>query len=264
MSRLKFSAAKTFYGIIALAFIAVLPVSLKSQVVVYQYRKVPDNKIADFIFRETTYWSQVAQKAVTAKKMSFWALLEKVGGYDLPNSSNYLFINTFPNIDSAMMAGVWNPAAAFPNVPMEQMETNSFSTVTSEFFLHDENFVTATKSVPAKDYNYVVMVYHNSNYPDSLVALEKQYWAPFIKNAMDHNQTPQKAWGNSIVLAPSGDNIKFNTVSFDLYATLQDALMPKWDPKTVFPTEGLTKIDKLEINRRGIAIYRVVKVVTAN
>ena len=82
---------------------------------------------------------------------------------------------------------------------------------------------------------------------------------------MDNNQTPQLGWGNAKVLAPMGDNIKFTTVSYDLYKTLQDALMPKWDPKTVIPTKGLGMINKLETTgRRGIAIYRIVKVGSAN
>ena len=59
-----------------------------------------------------------------------------------------------------------------------------------------------------------------------------------------------------------GDNIKFTTVSYDIYKTLQDALMPVWDPKTVLPTKGLGMIDKLELTRRGISVYRIVKVVT--
>ena len=69
--------------------------------------------------------------------------------------------------------------------------------------------------------------------------------------------------GNARVLAPQGDNIKFTTVSYDLYKTLQEALMPVWDPKTVLPTKGLNMINKLELNRRGIVIYRIVKVVAA-
>jgi hypothetical protein len=60
-----------------------------------------------------------------------------------------------------------------------------------------------------------------------------------------------------------GDNIKFTTVSYDLYKNLQDALMPVWDPKTVLPTKGLDMINKLELTRRGIAVYRVVKVVAS-
>lgn len=229
----------------------------------YQYRHVPNDKIDEFIKRETTYWSKVVQKAVDNKTMSFWALLEKVGGYDLPNSSNYLFINTYPDIDKA--GSMWNASdiEKTAGVKMSDMDDYSFTTVTSEFFLHDREWAQAAKAVAAKDYNYVEMIYHNTEYPDSLINLEKKYWGPFIKDAMDKGQTPQVAWGNAIVLAPSGDNIKFTTVSYDLYKTLGDALMPAWDPKTVFPADGLGLIGKLELNRRGTAIYRVVKVVSA-
>ena len=66
-------------------------------ITVYQYRNVPDDKIDEFIKRETTYWSKLAEKAVKDKTMTFWAVLEKVGGYDMANSSNFLFINTFLN-----------------------------------------------------------------------------------------------------------------------------------------------------------------------
>src|SRR6185436_11376795 len=106
-------------------------VSLLAQdgaITTYQYRHVPNDKIDEFIKRETTYWTKVAQKAVDNKQMSFWALLEKVGGYDMPNSSNYLFINTFSNIDSSM--GIWGDVEKVAGVPMSQMETNSFTTTT--------------------------------------------------------------------------------------------------------------------------------------
>jgi hypothetical protein len=147
---------------------------------------------------------------------------------------------------------------------MAQIETNSISTTTSQFFLHGENWAQAKDAVPAKDFNYVVMIYHNSNYPDSLIGLEKNYWQPFIQKAMDDKMTPQKAWGNAVVLSPSGDNIKFNTVSYDLFKNLTDALMPAWSPNVVIPAEGLNKIQGIELNRRGSVVYRVVKVVAAN
>jgi hypothetical protein len=254
------------YCIIALFLVFGFQTKLHAQnrsVTSYQYRHVPNDKIDEFIKRETTYWSKVAQKAVDNKTMSFWALFEKVGGYDLPNSSNYLFINTYPDIDKA--GGMWDAAdiEKTAGVKMADMDDNSFTTVTSEFFLHGQEWAQAAKSVPAKDFNYVEMVYHNTDYPDSLINLEKKYWTPFIKDAMDKGQTPQVAWGNAIVLAPAGDNIKFTTVSYDLYKTLGDALMPVWDPKTVLPVDGLGMIQKLETSRRGIAIYRVVKVVSA-
>jgi hypothetical protein len=228
----------------------------------YQYRHVPEDKVAEFVKRETTYWSKVAEKAAANKTMTFWALLEKVGGYDMPNSSNFLFINTYPNIDST--ESIWSSAESVAGVKMDQMETGSMSTTTSQFFAHDENWVQDAKAIPEKDFNYVVMIYHNSRYPDSLIGLEKKYWGPFIKKAMDDNQTPQMAWGNAVVLAPLAEDVKFNTVSFDLYKSLGDALMPNWNSKTVFPNKGLTMIGNIESNTRGMSVYRVVKVVSAN
>jgi len=234
---------------------------LQAQITSYQYRNVPNDKIDEFIKRETTYWTKVAQKAVDNKQMSFWALLEKVGGYDMPNSSNYLFINTFSNIDSSM--GMWEDVEKVAGVPMSQMETNSFTTTTSQFFLHGENWAQAANAKPETDFNYVVMNYHNSNAPDSFITLENKYWKPFIQGAMDKKQTTQRAWGNARVLSPAGDNIKFNTVSYDLFSTLQQALMTTWDTKTVFPTKGLGMLDKIRENRTGTVVYRVVKVISA-
>jgi hypothetical protein len=255
------SIAKIFSVLLVLVFVSGIQIQSIAQITSYQYRHVPDDKIAEFIKRETTYWSKVAQKAVDNKKMTFWALFEKVGGYDLPNSSNYLFINTFPNIDSA--GDIWSTAESVAGVKMDQMETGSISTTTSHFFLHSEDWAQASRAKPENDFNYVVMNYHNSNAPDSFITLEKKYWKPFIQTAMDKKQTTQMAWGNAIVLSPSGDNIKFNTVSYDLFPTLQEALMTTWDPKIVFPTKGLSMLDKIRQNRTATVVYRVVKVVAA-
>ena len=96
---MKQSKSTKNFRILIVFLLTVFQLSGFSQITVYQYRHVPDDKINEFVKRETTYWSKVAEKAVKDKSMTFWALLEKVGGYDLPNSSNYLFINTFPDVD---------------------------------------------------------------------------------------------------------------------------------------------------------------------
>src|SRR5215471_5764566 len=157
-------------------------------ITVYQYRRVPSDKVDEFIKRETTYWSKVAAHAVKNKTMTFWALLEKQGEYDLPNSSNYLFINTFPNIDK--VNEVFGSPEKITGVPLAKMETNSISTTTSQIFVHNQDWQQVANANPAKDFNYVVMVYHNTNYPDSLINLEKTVWSPFIKKAMDNKLTP--------------------------------------------------------------------------
>jgi hypothetical protein len=258
-----FSKSKT----LILLIILFSCVQLKSRaqtdrsVTVYQYRRVPADKVDEFVKRETTYWSKVAEHAVKNKTMTFWALLEKQGEYDMENSSNYLFINTFPDIDK--VGEVFGSPEKITGVPLAKMETNSMSTTTTQLFVHEEDWQQVASANPPKDFNYVVMIYHNTNYPDSLIGLEKKYWSPFIKKTMDNKQTPQVAWGNAVVLSPSGDNIKFNTISYDLYKTLQDALMPNMNGNIDFPDEGLGKINAIELNRRGSVVYRVVKVVAA-
>ena len=107
------------------------------------------------------------------------------------------------------------------------------------------------------------MNYQNTDYPDSLINLEKKYWEPFIKAAMDKGQTPQLVgempsyWRRGVKISRS---LPF---PYDLFKTLGDALMPKWDPKVVFPAKLFPLLSKIQMNRPGIAVYRVVKVVTA-
>ena len=59
----------------------------------YQFRKVEQANMQEFIKRETTYWSKVAEAAIEKGNLTFWGLFVKVGGFDIPNSPNVLFIN---------------------------------------------------------------------------------------------------------------------------------------------------------------------------
>ena len=234
--------------------------SIKAQdITTYQYRHVASDKADEFIKRETTYWSKVARKAIDAGKMSFWALLEKVGGTDMATESNYLFVNSFPDIN-ADLSKVFDPTKLFPGIPVSKIETNSMSTTTGEVFVMDNTWVQAANAVPDKDFNYVLINYHNSSDPDSFNGIEKNNWGPFIKTAMDNNQVDQKAWGNSIVLAPTGGAMKFNCLSVDLYSNLKSALAPTWSSTVIFPTAGLDSLQKISLNPPARSLYRIVKV----
>lgn len=263
MKNNKSGISKLTRSLLVLSVILVFQNHLSAQSIsVYQYRHVPADKVNDFIYRETTYWSEVAQKGIENGNLEFWALLQKVGGYDLENSSNFLFVNTFKDLDN--MGNVWNASAVFPDVPMDEIETGSLSTTTSMFFLRGEGWEQHDGAVPDNDFRFIKMNYINSSNPANLISLEKEYWSPFIKSAMNENKTSQRAWGNATVLSPSGEDIKFNTVSYDIYPSLKEALDPRWDESVVFPQEGLNKINELELNRRGSVVYRIVKVVSAN
>lgn len=262
--RTKISFKKLPYIIFFAALILSCNNCLRAQgITTYQYRQVAPDKIDEFIKRETTYWSKVARKAIDKGTLTFWGLLEKVGGNDMENSPNYLFINTYTNIDGNL-GDVWNAAPLFPGVPMAKIETNSISKTTSTIFLNDDGWQQSDKSDPSKDFRYVVMNYHNSSSPSQFIATEKNQWGPFIKSAMDKNQTDQKAWGNSIVLSPTGGSMKFNCVSFDLFSTLKGALMQTWSADIKFPTTGLDSLQKISLNDPERVIYRVVKVESKN
>ena len=241
-------------------FQAVIAQEENEPISVYQYRKVEQSKMNDFIERETKYWSKVAQKAVDEGKLQFWGLFQKVGGYDLENSSNILFINTFTDIDDTN--GIWDASAVFPDVPMEDMETQSMGIVTSMIFMKSQSWREKEGVNPEEDFKYLQMVYHNANSPSGLIAAEEEIWGPFIKSAMDNGKTTQKAWGNAIILSPTGEEIKYNTISYDLYSSLKDALDPTWDQDLEAP--DMTKITEAEGNPRASVVYQIVYMVNAN
>jgi hypothetical protein len=232
-----------------------LPIRTDAQdhsVTVFEYLQVPDTRKMEFIHRELSSGSRTAAAALKSGTVTFWQLLEQVGGSDLPGSANFLRVTTYPDIDKA---GEGTPAAF--------RDTGSLPTVTARFFLHDIGWEIRAKAMPDRDLNYIAMLYHNTDYADSLVAMEKKYWAPFIRQAMEAGRTNQQAWGNAVVLAPLGDDIKFTTVSYDLFATLGNALVPYIDPSLASPDKEYAMMKKMEKGRRTLVIYRSLKVVAA-
>jgi len=136
---------------------------------IYQYRKVDDDKVNEFIEREIKYWSKVAQKAIDDGKLGFWGLFQKVGGYNIPNSSNFLFVNTFQDLpDMDEMAGIWDVAAVFTDVPVEDMETYSMGINTSMIFVKPIGWTEAEGINLEEDFKYVNMVYQPSFVPQGI------------------------------------------------------------------------------------------------
>ena len=238
--------------LVIVTFIAA-PAHLDAQdhsVTVFEYLHIPDARKTAFIQGELSAGSRTAAAALGAGTITFWELLEQVGGGDLPGSANFLRVTTYPDIDKAT-GGARTPFR----------DTSSTVQVTARYFLQDGGWEMSARARTDRDLNYVVMLYHNTDYADSLIAMERKFWGPFIKQAMDAGRTNQQAWGNAVLLAPSGDEIKFTTVSYDLFKTLQDALMPYIDPALVQPEKEYAMMRKMEKGRRSVVIYRSLKVV---
>ncbi len=236
---------------------------LQSQEIsVFQFRHVPDDKVSEFIYRETNYWAKVAEKAIEKGNLQTWALMQKVGGYDIPNSSNFLFINTMKDIN-ANMGDMWDPSALFPDVPEDQISTWDMGTVTTQAFVRTNPMIMATSANPAEDFNYIKINFWKSSAPADFVSIEQEHWAPFIKAEMEKSGVSQVAWGNAVIINPRGPNVPANSMSFDVYPTLGDLLTPTWSEGAVFPTEGLDLLSEITESRTEV-IYRIVKVVTGN
>ena len=173
----------------------------------------------------------------------------------------------FNDIDAVDPSEMWDASALFPDVPMEDMETFSMSTTMHSIYLSDSGpAVWKEGTVPANDVKYLNFVFHNSNAPGQLVALENEHWKPFIKSAMDAGQTTQIGWVNAQILSPSLPGMQANSVSIDIHPSLKSALTGGFiDGGNVeFPTEALQKINEMEINRRISYIYRRIQVLNAN
>jgi hypothetical protein len=229
----------------------------------YQFRKVAPSKIDEFIKRETTYWSKVAEKGMANGKIEFWGLFEKVSGGST-ESPNFLFINTFKDIDEAMKGEMWDATKVFPAVPMAKMETNSISTTTNTILTALRNWEQSPKFAKPEDVKYVLINYHHATDADAFISLENKHWQPFIKEEMAAGRTAQLAWGNQVILSPSAGKDGPTTISIDLYPTFKDALMPAFAQDSKLPMDGLTELQKITNAPRDIEIYRVVKVVAKN
>src|SRR5205085_9704580 len=179
----------SYSRIIMLVIACIFIGQLSAQEVSYfQYRKVAPSKIDEFIKRETTYWSKVAEKGIANGKLEFWGLFEKVSGGST-ETPNFLFVNTFKDIDEAMKGDMWDPTKLFPGIPISKIETNSISTTTNTIFTAPRNWEQSAKFSKPDDAKFVVINYHHSSDPAAFIALEQKYWQPFIKAEMEAGRT---------------------------------------------------------------------------
>jgi hypothetical protein len=234
--------------------------SSAQDVMFYQYRKVPQAKVEEFLKREITYWSKVAQKGIDNGKLEFWGLFEKVSGGST-DGANYLFVNTFKDVDEAMKGEMWDATKVFPGVPMSKMETNSMSEVSHILYTSPQSWEQSAKLSKPDVAKFVVINYHHATNPQAFIALENKHWQPFIKSEMETARTRQVAWGNQIILSPSEGKDRLSTISVDLFLTFKDALQPYFAEDSKFPNEGLTELEKLTSMPRDVEIYRIVKIV---
>lgn len=233
------------------------------EVTTHEYRYVPLENMEEYLKRETTYFSKLAEDEMKKGNLTYWAILEKVGGDDLQNTPNVLTINSFNNVDDSEI--VWSKVEElFPNVKPEDIYTEELCTRTDIIYLRKINWVEVKNADPDKDFKYVHLIYHNTKNVGQHFDFENNTWAPLVQKAMDQGITTMKGWGNSIVVSPVSNKFPYSSASYDFYDSIHNALSETFSDNMEFPEGFFDELNSNYAGPRNSHLYRIVKVVRPN
>jgi hypothetical protein len=252
---------KNYFTILLSLFLSLQFIN-SQEVTTHEYRHVPTENMDEYLKRETTYWSKLAEREIKKGNLTYWAILQKVGGENIPNTPNVLTINSYTNMDERenMWGGI---SQLFPNVKLEDMATEDLCTRTDIIYLRKINGVEVENADPDKDFRYVHLIYHNTINVGKHFEFENTTWAPLLKKAMDKGITTMRGWENYIVVSPVANEFPYSSASYDFYSTIHHALSETFSDNMEFG-EGF--FDNLNANYAGPKnshLYRIVKVVRA-
>ncbi len=239
------------------------PTLFSQAVITHQYRRVEPANMQEYMNREVTYWQKLAESEVTKGNLTFWAILQKVGGLNQDKSANILIVNTFNDIDASNE--IWgNIQELFPDKKMEDMQTGSLSKNMATVFLRSgDNFIAAPDVDPQKDFKYVFVLYHQPKDVVKHMDFEAKEWKPMVEKAMTDGKTKIKGWGNDYILFPESAKFRYRTSSYDLFSTLSDALGNHFTDDFTWPENFGNSVDGNNIGPRHRELFRIVAMVSA-
>ncbi len=187
-----------------------------SQIAYLQYRQVPQNEDSKFVERETKYWSKVAKAAIDKGQLNGWTLWRKIG-VTKTDAPNYVFVNSYNNLKQLDDNNAWSDnLSALGSVKPNEVETNSFTTLTFDYYIQLEDFIEG-------EYKYCIVNYAK---PSDLVAFieeNKTLWKPFHSSNIK-NGNGMTAWGMASVIYPAGNLDRFTVITWDGFNKLSDAM----------------------------------------
>lgn len=229
----------------------------------HEYRSVAPEDMEDYIKREVVYWSKFAENEMKKGNLTYWAVLQRIGGENQLNEPNILRINTFVDIDKDVD---WKSITAlFPKDKFEDLDARQISTTTDKIFLRDlGNHIQGKNVVPERDFKYMRINYHNMKDVWWHLNFEANLVKPYFQKAMDDGKTSIKGWGNALILTPKSDGFKYKTFSYDLFSSLKDALGPNDFPDLDFPEDFYKEYLENYVGERYVRIYKVIKFIDVN
>lgn len=190
-----------------------------AQVAYFQYRNVPADKEAEFVERETKYWSKAAKAAIDAGKMSGWSLWRKIGVTN-EDAPNYVFVNTFENLEAMYSNDFWGDEEfvkkALGTDPAS-VETMSMSTVTFDYVMQLEASIDG-------EYQYALVNYAMPENRSAFIQENKTLWQPFHQKNIEKGDMGMSSWGMMSVIYPSGSNARFSVMTWDGFNAIKDAM----------------------------------------
>ncbi|OIQ41777.1 MAG: hypothetical protein BM563_00230 [Bacteroidetes bacterium MedPE-SWsnd-G1] len=246
-----------------LAILMVAPLVFAQGITTHQFRRVEPQDMGEYLKRETTYWQKFAEQEVKKGNLTFWAILQKVGGVGQDHAPNILIVNTVNDVDTQLD---WNSVGdLFPDKKMEDIGTNAISKNIATVFLKSEgNHIEIPNVDPDKHFNFVKIVYHNPTNTVKLLDFEANKWKPMVQKAMNEGKTVMTGWGNARILHPSNSKFQYTTQSYDLFANLNDALSQYFSEDMEMADDFFADIEDNESSPRSIGLYRIVSVVQAS
>ncbi len=234
--------------------------AMAQTITTHQYRRVAPENMQEYLKRETTYWAKWAEKEVTTGNLTFWAILQKVGGIDQDTSPNILIINRYNDIDKG---ADWSSITAmFPDVKMKDIDTWDISTNVHQLFLTDLPNHIRAENFSSDDSNYVRLIYHDVKNLGQHLTFESEKWKPMVEQAMKDGKTTMKGWGNQTIISPVTSTFTYSSYSYDIFSSMQDALLPAFSEDLTVP-DGFWDGFQDNYNKRNSNLYRVVASATA-
>jgi len=246
----------TFLAVCILSF----QFAMAQSITTHQYRRVSPENMDEYLKRETTYWAKWAEKEVTNGNLTFWAILQKVGGVNQDTGPNILIINSYKDIDKGADWGSID--AMFPDVKMEDIDTWDISTNVHQVFLRNLPNHIRAENTTDDDYNFVHIIYHDTKDTGLHLAFEVEKWKPMVEQAMKEGKTTMKGWGNQVIISPVTSKFTYGSYSYDIFSSLQDALSPAFSDDWTEP-EGIWDGYQDNYNKRNSNVYRRVAAASA-
>ena len=206
---------KIYLIVIAMLFSS----SMIGQISYLQYRHVPAEHESKFLERETEHWSKVAKSAIDKGQMKSWSLWRKVGVTNANETTpNYVIVNTFESLEKMDQNKVWSDNMdALGDVKPEDIETQSITTVTFDYYVQSEDSVEG-------EYKFALVNYGKPTDLAAFIDENKTLWKPLHEANVSNILNNLTSWGMSSVIYPIGNQDRFSVYTVDGFNKLEHAL----------------------------------------